>query len=145
MNPIYFDTRTLARNAVAELNGKFKDFGTDAPKGKRWAVLVEERPQVNVDKLNEVQDNFIAAVDQTQQIIEEGKVQRENIQRDINEMQHNMRLQSLANSGTMPAVSFTPGIKRRPDLKSVNGKPVRVMVRRSQVAIRLAKHIDTTA
>ena len=41
MKTIYFATRTLARNAKDELNGQFKDFGTDAPKGERWAVLVE--------------------------------------------------------------------------------------------------------
>lgn len=50
MNTNYFDTRTQARNAVEALNGKFKDFGADAPKGKRWAVISEA---VNV-KLEEV-------------------------------------------------------------------------------------------
>lgn len=37
----FFATRTLARNAAAELNGKVKDHGTDAPAGKRWGVVVE--------------------------------------------------------------------------------------------------------
>lgn len=41
MHTNYFDTRTQAREAVAKLNGKFKDFGADAPKGKRWAVISE--------------------------------------------------------------------------------------------------------
>lgn len=41
MNTNYFDTRTQARNAVESLKGKFKDFGADAPKGKRWAVISE--------------------------------------------------------------------------------------------------------
>lgn len=47
----FFSTRTLARNAVESLNGKFKDFGTDAPKGERWAVLVEavDVPMVEVE------------------------------------------------------------------------------------------------
>lgn len=37
----FFDTRTLARDNVSVLNGKFKDFGKDAIAGERWAVLVE--------------------------------------------------------------------------------------------------------
>jgi hypothetical protein len=40
----FFDTRTLARNFLNEStaeSAKFKDFGSTAPKGERWAVLVE--------------------------------------------------------------------------------------------------------
>lgn len=37
----FFATRTLARNAAQELNGKVKDFGTSAQQGERWGVLVE--------------------------------------------------------------------------------------------------------
>ena len=37
----FFATRTAARNAVEALNGKVKDFGTDAPKGERWGVIHE--------------------------------------------------------------------------------------------------------
>lgn len=49
----YFDTRTQARNAVESLNGKFKDFGADAPKGQRWAVLTEVPDVPNVPDINE--------------------------------------------------------------------------------------------
>lgn len=58
MNTNYFDTRTQARNAVAKLNGKFKDFGADAPKGKRWAVISEA---LDV-KLQEVQPEDIKGI-----------------------------------------------------------------------------------
>ena len=37
----FFATRTLARNAAVELDGKVKDHGSDAAAGKRWAVVVE--------------------------------------------------------------------------------------------------------
>lgn len=58
MHTNYFDTRTQARNAVAKLNGKFKDFGADAPKGKRWAVISEA---LDV-KLQEVQPEDIKGI-----------------------------------------------------------------------------------
>lgn len=54
MNVTYFGTRTLARAAVSELNGTFKDFGTDAPKGERWAVLCEVPNEVQHDMSNEI-------------------------------------------------------------------------------------------
>ncbi|AQW88550.1 hypothetical protein pEaSNUABM50_00024 [Erwinia phage pEa_SNUABM_50] len=38
---VYCGTRTLAREAAKELNGKFKDMGKDAPYGERWVVLIE--------------------------------------------------------------------------------------------------------
>lgn len=44
----FFGTRTLARNAVEALNGKFKDCGADAPKGERWAVVVSKTLDVDV-------------------------------------------------------------------------------------------------
>lgn len=34
----FFGTRDLARAAAKELNGKFIDNGSSAPKGERWAV-----------------------------------------------------------------------------------------------------------
>lgn len=58
MHTNYFDTRTQAREAVAKLNGKFKDFGADAPKGKRWAVISEA---LNV-KMAEVQPEDIKGI-----------------------------------------------------------------------------------
>lgn len=58
MHTNYFDTRTQARNAVEALNGKFKDFGADAPKGKRWAVISEA---LNV-KMVEVQPEDIKGI-----------------------------------------------------------------------------------
>lgn len=44
----FFKTRTEARNAAVELNGKVKDHGTAAEAGKRWGVVVElvEQPEV---------------------------------------------------------------------------------------------------
>lgn len=54
----FFATRTLARNAADSLKGKVKDFGTDAPKGERWAVLVEA---VNVP-MAEVEANDIKGI-----------------------------------------------------------------------------------
>lgn len=45
----YFATRTLARANVEVLNGKLKDFGSTAPKGERWAVLVEVPEQAVID------------------------------------------------------------------------------------------------
>ncbi len=45
----YFATRTLARANVDVLNGKLKDFGSTAPKGERWAVLVEVPDQAVID------------------------------------------------------------------------------------------------
>lgn len=162
MKTIFFATRTLARNAAKELNGKCIDCGNDSPTGERWAVLVEDsthaaynetqeqhqewqRNNLNVEKLVEAQDNLIDSIHQVQKIESTAQKERNVMQNEINEMQHNLYLQSLASGGTMPAVSFTPGLKQRANLTSVNGKPVKVLVRRSQVAIRLAKHLANNA
>lgn len=47
----FFGTRDLARAGAKELNGAFKDFGSTAKKGERWAVLVEavDIPLVEVE------------------------------------------------------------------------------------------------
>ena len=158
MKTIFFATRTLARNAAKELNGKCIDCGNDSPTGERWAVLVEDsthaaynetqeqqRNNLNVEKLVEAQDNLVDSIHQVQKIESTAQKERNVMQNEINEMQHNLRLQSLASSGTMPAVSFTSGLKQRANLTSVNGKPVKLLVRRSQVAVRLAKHLANNA
>jgi len=43
-NVTFFATRTLARNEVRDNGGKFKDFGSDAPTGKRWGVIGKPAP-----------------------------------------------------------------------------------------------------
>lgn len=57
----YFASRTLARNAVDSLNGKFKDFGTTAAKGERWAVIHEEMEEAEVQAAQEATDAEIKA------------------------------------------------------------------------------------
>ena len=44
----FFATRTLARNAAAELNGKVKDHGKAAPAGERWGVVVEVQTKAEI-------------------------------------------------------------------------------------------------
>ena len=44
----FFATRTLARNAKAELGGKVVDNGSTAEAGKRWELQTEEVETVNV-------------------------------------------------------------------------------------------------
>lgn len=44
----FFATRTLARNAAAELNGKVKDHGSAAPAGERWGVVVEVQTKAEI-------------------------------------------------------------------------------------------------
>lgn len=123
----YFETRTLARNNVAVLNGKFKDFGTDAPKGQRWAVLVEAQEAQPVPEVKE------------EIKIEQATTDNSSVSTSIKDL----HVAAIANA--MPNVSFTPGMKRRDDLKTPNGKPVRLMVRRSMVAVRLAQHMANHA
>lgn len=112
----YFETRTLARNNVAVLNGKFKDFGTDAPKGERWAVLVEVE-----------------------------QVQSQSIETEVTEANHEVHLNSLLHDATITPPAQHAGILQYNDLKTPNNRPVRFMKRRSQLAIRLAKSLDKTA
>lgn len=146
MKTIYFATRTLARNAKDELNGQFKDFGTDAPKGERWAVLVDERPQINVEKLHEVQDNFLDAVEQTQQITETSRKNRSQIQQDVNELHHQLRMQGLEVTPQEAKSTLNrPGsIIGEQTLKTPNNKPVRTLWRRSVERTRMAHNLAKT-
>lgn len=120
MKAIYFATRTLARNAVSELNGKFKDFGTDAQTGERWAVLVEEKEEV---------------------------LDRNKIQEDVNELYHSLNINGLHISAKDADSTLNrPGsIIGEQLLKTPNKKPVNVFWRRNMTAMRLSHHINQTA
>lgn len=121
MKAVYFATRTLARNAVEELNGKFKDFGTDAPKGERWAVLVEET--VQNDQTSVQEDSNTSQVTPVQQITE-----------------------SLIDYSEAIAVLNRPGsVIGEQTLRTPNNKPVRTLWRRNKTAMRLAAHMEATA
>ena len=124
MKAIYFATRTLAREAKDELNGQFKDFGTTAPKGERWAVLVEEAAEQPQNEVPEVKGTTLHS--------QNDNVTYRNHLRDMHEK---------AVLHKLPEVSFTPGIKRREVLTTPNNKPVRTLWRRSMVAVRLAAHL----
>ncbi|SOK58823.1 hypothetical protein [Yersinia phage fHe-Yen9-03] len=107
MKTEFFATRTLARNAVEALNGKFKDFGKDAPTGERWAVLVDEVLTVQepeVKSTNELHFDFV---------------------------------NTLADDAAK-ALNQPTGIRGEQTLTTPNKKPVRVLWRRSMVAVRLS-------
>ena len=54
MTTTFFATRTLARNAAADLNGKVKDFGSTAESGKRWGVVYESEPVAVVEPAKKI-------------------------------------------------------------------------------------------
>lgn len=163
MKTIYFATRTLARNAKDELNGQFKDFGTGAPKGERWAVLVEDylaaaydetqdkheewkRSQINIDKLQECTDNLVQAVEQTQQITETAQKNRSQMQQDINELHYKLRMQGLEVTPQEAKSTLNrPGsIIGEQTLKTPNNKPVSVYWRRNVERTRMAHNLEKT-
>lgn len=156
MKAIYFSTRTLARNAVSELNGKFKDFGKDAAPGERWAVLVEDhvhfafnetqdkheewkRSEVNIDKLNEINDNFIGVATEV--------LDRNKIQEDVNELYQELNINGLhiTPSEAVSTLNRPGSIIGEQLLKTPNKKPVTVFWRRNMTAMRLSHHINQTA
>lgn len=143
----YFDTRTLARNNVAVLNGKFKDFGTDAPKGKRWAVLVEDVVQSDnpiLEKLQNCNDNFIKAIDEVQQICETSQSERNQLQNNIEEMRQKLSVVITAQEAKT-ILNRSGSIIGEQTLKTPNNKPVRALWRRSMVGVRLAHHLENNA
>lgn len=119
MKTIYFATRTLARNAKDELNGQFKDFGPDAPKGERWAVLVED----NVVAYNETQDLHNDWQEQNQHIEAVSTITRDEAVSTLN------RPGSIVGEQT---------------LKTPNNKPVSVLWRRSVERTRMAHNLSKT-
>ncbi len=122
MKAIYFATRTLARNAVNELNGKFKDMGTDAPKGERWAVLVEETPAMEIQT----------------------SIQEENSPSP--EMFAEVMQSNLVDFADAVKVLNQPGsIIGEQVLRTPNNKPAKVLWRRNKTAMRLAHHMEATA
>lgn len=115
MTTTYFRTRDLAKAGVKELNGSFKDFGTTAPKGERWAVIVAD---VAADTEQNINEQLKAAL-QDHQLIDGA---------------------DIAKVLNQPA-----GLLQYEDLVSPNNKPVQVFMRRSHVPIRLVKHLAKTA
>ncbi len=120
MKTIYFATRTLARNAVAELNGKFKDFGTGAPKGERWAVLVEEC--------------FAEAYNESQNLLDEWQEQNQHVDA-VSTITRDEALQVLDRPGS---------IIGEQTLKTPNNKPVSVFWRRNVERTRMAHNLAKT-
>lgn len=113
----YFATRTLARANVEVLNGKLKDFGSTAPKGERWAVLVEVQ-DVKHSEI-EMHQSMDTAIDSTIGLL---------------------KRHSLINDASIIAKQ-RPGIIGEQNLKTQKNKPVRVSWRRSMTALRLANHL----
>lgn len=120
MKTIYFATRTLARNAKDELNGQFKDFGTDAPKGERWAVLVEEC--------------FAEAYNETQDLLDQW--QEEN--------QHVDSVSTITRDEALKVLNRPGSIIGEQTLKTPNNKPVRTLWRRSVERTRMAHNLAKT-
>lgn len=114
----FFGTRTLARNFLNDStadSAKFKDFGSTAPKGERWAVLVEVQAEP-VQELHQSMDEAIVLT------------------------QNHLRREILLNDAVTIAKQPS-GIIGEEVLKTANNKPVRVSYRRSMTAVRLAKHL----
>lgn len=120
MKTIYFATRTLARNAKDELNGQFKDFGTDAPKGERWAVLVE--------------DYIAAAYNEPQDLLDEWQEQNQHVDA-VSTITRDEALQVLNRPGS---------IIGEQTLKTPNNKPVSVYWRRNVERTRMAHNLEKT-
>lgn len=120
MKTIYFATRTLARNAKDELNGQFKDFGTDAPKGERWAVLVE--------------DYIAAAYNEPQDLLDEWQEQNQHVDA-VSTITRDEALQVLNRPGS---------IVGEQTLKTPNNKPVSVYWRRNVERTRMAHNLEKT-
>lgn len=139
----YFDTRSLARANVEVLNGKLKDFGATAPKGERWAVLVEDVVQSDnpiLDKLQNCNDNFIKAIDEVQQICETSQSERNKFQDNIEEMRQ--KLSVVITAQEAKTILNRPGsIIGDQVLSTPNNKPVRVSWRRNMTAVKLANHL----
>ncbi|SOK58290.1 hypothetical protein [Yersinia phage fHe-Yen9-04] len=112
MKTEFFATRTLARNAVEALNGKFKDFGKDAPTGERWGVLVDE----------------VLPVQKEQPVLAEEK----------SNLDVHLDFLSTVAEDAAKALNQPTGIRGEQTLTTPNKKPVRVMWRRSIVAVRLS-------
>ena len=121
MKTEFFATRDLARNAVEALNGKFKDFGKDAEKGKRWAVQFEEVQEATSETVTPVLE----------------EVKKENI--------HVSTVNNVSSDDAIAILKRPGSIIGEQTLSTQNKKPVRVLWRRNLTATRLAAHIAATA
>lgn len=121
MKTVFFDTRTLARNAAKEMNGKFKDMGSNCAAGERWAVLIEE---IELSEIECVQQNNQS----TDPIVV-----------------HTDAVNHISRDEAIIALNRPGSIIGEQVLKTPNNKRVNVSWRRNMQATRLAHHIQTNA
>ena len=108
MTTTYFRTRDLAKAGVKELNGSFKDFGSTAPKGERWAVLVE------VPEVPKSSQELVESMD-------------ESIAKTQKYLAHQLLVQDAAKIAKQPA-----GIEHQEVLSTPNNKKCLVSWRRKR-------------